>query len=129
MMLWQGHYKTEIFHNPLISLPEPKKEGSMRYWMLIGLLMICFLSAGPDGNRWDDDPQTDMYVTTWLSKKKARQLMRYHGTNGIMVTAAEVYIKRDGHWICVYRDPSVLQEVETRPAVPTAKGEVAARNS
>ena len=129
MMLWQGHYKKEIFHTPLISLPEPKKEGSMRYLVLMCLLMICFLSAGPDGKRWDDDPQTDMYVTTWLSKKKAQQLMRYHGTNGIMVTAAEVYIKRDVHWICVYRDPSVLQEVETRPSVPTAKGEVAAGNS
>ena len=64
-----------------------------------------------------------------VPKKKARQLMRFHGTNGILVTAAEVYIKRDGRWICVYRDPSVLQEVETRPAVPTAKGEVTAGNS
>src|SRR3990172_6861474 len=90
---------------------------------------LYFLSVGPDGKRWDDDPQTDMYVTNWLSKKKARQLMRFHGTNGILVTAAEVYIKRDGRWICVYRDPSVLQDVETRPAVPTAKGEVAAGNS
>ena len=26
-MLCPGHYKMEFFHNPLISLPEPKKEG------------------------------------------------------------------------------------------------------
>src|SRR3972149_5047729 len=69
-----------------------------------------------------DDFQNDPYVTTWLSKEKARQLMRYHGTNGIMITADKVYIKRDGRWICVYRDPSVLQEVETRPAVPGGGG-------
>ena len=100
----------EFSHNLLISLPEPKKEGNMRYWVLIALLSICFLSAGPDGRRGDDDSQKDMFVTTWLSNEKARQLMRYHGTNGILVTADEVYIKRDGRWICVYRDPSSLPE-------------------
>jgi hypothetical protein len=115
----------EFFHNPLISLPEPKKEGSMRYWVLIGLLMICFLSARPDGKRWDDDSQKDMYVTTWLSKAKARQLMRYHGTNGILVTAAEVYIKRDGRWICVYRDPSSLPEERVRPLAPATAVRIA----
>jgi hypothetical protein len=125
MMLWAGHYKMEFFHNPLISLAEPKKEGSMRYWLLFGILMICLLSAGPDGIRRDDDSQKDMYVTTWLSKKKARQLMRYHGTNGILITAAEVYIKRDGRWIRVYRDPSSLPEERIRPLAPAAAVQIA----
>jgi hypothetical protein len=115
----------ELLHNPLISLPEQKKEGGMRYWVLIGLLLICFLSVGPDGKRRDDDSQKDPYVTTWLSKEKARQLMRYHGTNGILVTAAEVYIKRDGRWICVYRDPSSLPEQSVRPLVPATAVRIA----
>ena len=106
-------------------MPEQKKEGGMRYCVLIGLFMISFLPAGSDGKRWDDDSQKDMYVTTWLSKKKARQLMRYHGTNGILVTAAEVYIKRDGRWICVYRDPSSLPEERVRPLVPATAVQIA----
>jgi hypothetical protein len=125
MMLWAGHYKMEFFHNPLISLAVQKREGDMRYWLFIGILMICLLFAGPDGKRRDDDSQKDMYVTTWLSKKKARQLMRYHGTNGILITAAEVYIKRDGRWICVYRDPSSLPEERIRPLAPAAAVQIA----
>ena len=97
----------------------------MRYWVLITLLMICFLFAGPDGKRRDDDSPMDSHVTSWLSKKKARQLMRYHGTNGILVTAAEVYIKRDGRWICVYRDPSSLPEQSVRPLVPATAVRIA----
>jgi hypothetical protein len=112
----------DYFHNPLISLSEPEKAGGMAYWVIVGLLIICFLSAGPGGKRGDDDPQTDMHVTTWLSKKKALQLMRYHGTNGILITAAEVYIKRDGRWICVYRDPSSLPEERVRPLAPARSG-------
>ncbi|KRT73778.1 MAG: hypothetical protein XU12_C0007G0103 [Deltaproteobacteria bacterium CSP1-8] len=118
-----------LVHNPLISLPGREERSRPGYWLLGGILMLCFLFAGPESQRMTDDYQNDPYVTTWLSKEKARQLMRYHGTNGIMITADKVYIKRDGRWICVYRDPSVLQEVETRPAVPTAKGEVTAGNS
>jgi hypothetical protein len=125
MMLWAGHYKMDIFHNPLISLPEPKKGGGMCSWALIGLLLIGLLFVGPEGKRRDDDSQKDMYVTSWLSKKKARQLMRYHGTNGILVTAAEVYIKRDGRWICVYRDPSSLPEERVRPLAPATAVRIA----
>jgi hypothetical protein len=125
MMLWAGDYKMEIFHNQLISLPEPKKGGGMLSWALIGLLLIGLLFVGPEGKRRDDDSQKDMYVTSWLSKKKARQLMRYHGTNGILVTAAEVYIKRDGRWICVYRDPSSLPDERLRPLAPAAAVRIA----
>lgn len=118
-----------LVHNPLISLPVREERSRPGYWLLGGILVICFLFAAPESQRMTDDYQNDPYVTTWLSKEKARQLMRYHGTNGIMITADEVYIKRDGRWICVYRDPSVLQEVDTRPTVPTAKGEAASGNS
>ena len=128
-ILWRKLTIMNLVHNPLISLPDREERSRPGYWLLGGILMLCFLFAGPESQRMTDDYQNDPYVTTWLSKEKARQLMRYHGTNGIMITADKVYIKRDGRWICVYRDPSVLQEVETRPAVPTAKGEVAAGNS
>ena len=114
-----------FLHNRLNSLHKPIKGGGMWSWVLIGILMICFLFIGPDGKRRDDDSQKDMYVTTWLSKKKARQLMRYHGTNGILITAAEVYIKRDGRWICVYRDPSSLPEQRVRPLAPATTVRIA----
>jgi hypothetical protein len=125
MMLWAGHYKMEIFHNPLISLPERNKWRGMWSWALIGLLLIGLLFVGPEAKRRDDDPQKDMNVTSWLSNKKARQLMRYHGTNGILVTADEVYIKRDGRWICVYRDPAPLPEERVRPLAPPPAVQVA----
>jgi hypothetical protein len=114
-----------FLHNLLNSLPKPKKGGGMWSWVLIGLLLIGLLFAGPDGKRRDDDSQKDMYVTTWLSKKKARHLMRYHGTNGILITAAEVYIKRDGRWICVYRAPSSLPEQRVRPLAPATAVQIA----
>jgi hypothetical protein len=128
-ILWGRLTIMSLVHNQLISLPEREERSRPGYWLLGGILVICFLFAGPESQRMTDDYQNDLYVTTWLSKEKARQLMRYHGTNGIMITADKVYIKRDGQWICVYRDPSILQDVETRPAVPTAKGEAASGNS
>jgi hypothetical protein len=36
--------------------------------------------------------------------------MRYHGANAIKITADQVYIMRDGRWIWVYSDPSLLPE-------------------
>jgi hypothetical protein len=49
--------------------------------------------------------------------------MRYHGTNGIMITDDSVYIKRDGRWICVYRDPVSVTEKASRtaPSVTTIR--------
>ena len=100
----------DIFHNRLISLKDREEGGGPGYWLLGAFLLLCFLSVGPDPPRKSADHQTDQYVTTWLTKEKARKIMRYHGTNGIKITEDRVYIKRDGRWICVYRDSSTLPE-------------------
>jgi len=128
-----------LIHNHLISLPDREERSRPGYWLLGGILMLCFLFAGPDSPRMTDDYMTDDYmtddyqkdphVTTWLSKEKARQLMRYHGTNGIMITADKVYIKRDERWICVYRDPSSLPEKGNRPVSPESAMRVGRDNS
>jgi len=128
-ILWRKLTIMNLVHNPLISLPDREERSRPGYWLLGGILMLCFLFAGPESQRMTDDYQNDPYVTTWLSKEKARQLMRYHGTNGIMITADKVYIKRDERWICVYRDPSSLPEKGNRPVSPESAMRVGRDNS
>ena len=84
---------------------------------------------GPNSQHKADDYQEDAYVTSWLSKEKARKIMRYHGTNGIKITTDRVYIKREGRWICVYRDPSSLPEMDDRPTTSTVSAQVAGESS
>ncbi|HEU5359963.1 MAG TPA: hypothetical protein VFU42_02280 [Candidatus Deferrimicrobiaceae bacterium] len=96
--------------NRLIPWNDRKEKCGPGHWLLGAFLLLCFLSAGPDSPRRSDDHQTDRYVTTWLTKEKAGKIMRYHGTNGIKITGDRVFIKRDGRWICVYRNPSSLPE-------------------
>ncbi len=79
---------------------------------------------GPNSQHKADDKQEDAYVTSWLTKEKARKIMRYHGAYGIKITTDQVYIKRDGRWICVYRDPSFLPEKEDLPTSATASAKV-----
>jgi len=126
---WGKDSIMNFYHNPLISLPDREERSRPGYWLLGGILLLSFLFAGLDSQRMTDDYQKDPYVTTWLSKEKARQLMRYHGTNGIMITADKVYIKRDGRWICVYRDPSSLPEKDDRPISPESAMRVGRDNS
>lgn len=84
------------------------------------LLGVCFLvtvgvAARPHNRPLTNDFGKDPNLTTWLTKKKARQIMRYHGANGIKITADRVYIKRAGHWICVYRNPLSVEGTDGRP--------------
>jgi hypothetical protein len=39
--------------------------------------------------------------TTWLPKQEIQRLMRYHGTDGMMVTPDAAYILRDSKWVLV----------------------------
>jgi|GEM_PF-1441480 len=111
-------------HDILISHPELDERSSPWYLLLGGLLLACLLFVSPGYQGVSDDYQEDPYVTTWLSKEKASELMRYHGANGIMITEDRVYIKRDSRWICVYRDPSALPEMETLQGAPATAGRV-----
>ncbi len=108
-------------HNISISSPETERKGRWGFFLLGCVLLFCILFTGPAGGRDYSDSLGDDHVTTWLSNAKARQLMRYHGTNGLMITSDKVYIKRDGRWICVYRDPSFIPEENTRPSDSVAK--------
>lgn len=116
-------------HNISICLPDPEGRTRWGFFLLGCVLLLCTLFTGPAGSRDYVDPRNDAYVTTWLSAEKARQLMRYHGTNGIMITSDKVYIKRDGRWICVYRDLSSIPEKEDRPVTSTTKEEIASGTS
>ena len=107
-------------HYELICLPKPGKRSFPEFWLLGAFLLICVLFAAPGYQQASDDYQEDPYVTSWLSKKKARQIMRYHGENAIKITEDQVYIRREGHWICVYRDPSSLPEKVDRQGTSTA---------
>jgi hypothetical protein len=111
-------------HHILISHPEPERRSPPWYLPFGALLLACLLFSSPGYQGVSDDYQEDPYVTTWLSKEKAGELMRYHGASGIMITEDRVYIKRDSRWICVYRDPSALPEKETLQGPPATAGRV-----
>jgi len=97
-------------HNLLISQVKQTGRRFPVFWLLWGLLLASLFFTTPTYQRASDDYQNDPYITTWLTKSKARQIMRYHGTNAIKITADQVYIMRDGGWILVYKDPSTLPE-------------------
>jgi hypothetical protein len=110
-------------HDILIPYPEPETRSHPWFFLLVGFILICLLFMPPLSRGVSVDYQEDPNVTSWLSKEKARDLMRYHGTNGIMITEDRVYIKRDSRWICVYRNPAALSEGEDRQDTPmTAVG-------
>jgi len=75
--------------------------------LLISLLpAICLFAAqGPSAAPVAYDYREDPNVTSWLTKKGAERLMRYHGAQGLKITENEVFIQRDNRWICVYHDP------------------------
>jgi hypothetical protein len=108
----------------LISLPDQEQRSRSWRWLLGSALLVCCLFVGPNSQHKADDYQEDAYVTAWLTKEKARKIMRYHGAHGIKITTDRVYIKRDGRWICVYRDPSSLPEKEDLPTTSTASARV-----
>ena len=109
----------------LICLPKPGKRSFLELWLL-GATLLFFVLFSLPGSRQSSVPfQEDPYVTSWLSKTKARQIMRYHGANAIKITEDRVYIMRDGRWICVYRDPSSLPEMDDRQETSTTTVRVA----
>ncbi|MGA6993841.1 MAG: hypothetical protein WBX50_08090 [Candidatus Deferrimicrobiaceae bacterium] len=97
-------------HNVLISQAKQTGRRFPVFWLLWGLFLAGLFFTTPAYQGASDDYQNDPYITTWLTKSKASQIMRYHGTNAIKITADQVYIMRDGSWILVYTDPSLLPE-------------------
>jgi len=105
----------------LICMPKTGKRSDPGFWLLGAFLLSCVLFTMPAGyQQASDNYQEDLYVTSWLSKEKARQIQRYHGANAIKITEDQVYIQREGRWICVYRDPSTLPEKVDRQGTSTA---------
>lgn len=104
----------------LMCLPKPEKRILPEFCLLGIFLLACVLVFTPAHRQPPDDSQEDPYVTSWLSKTQASQIMRYHGANAIKITQDRVYIMRDGRWISVYRDPSSLPENDDRGRTPTA---------
>ena len=124
-ILWRGHTKLSGSHNLLISLPDPGQRLRSWRWLLVSVFLVCSLFLVPKSLHKADGYREDEHVTAWLTKEKARKIMRYHGAHGIKVTTDRVYIKRDGRWICVYQDPSFLPEKEELPTTSTASAKVA----
>jgi hypothetical protein len=105
-------------HNILISQSKERERSLPVIWLLWGLLLASLFFSTPAYQGASGDYQNDPYITTWLSKSKARQIMRFHGTNAIKITADQVYIMRDGDWIRVYTDPSSLPEKDDQHGFP-----------
>ena len=58
--------------------------------LLLPLLAAMFLFAKPellDTYNYREDPN----ITTWLTKKEAERLMRYHGASGLKITSSQVF--------------------------------------
>jgi len=104
----------------LICSRKPGKRSFPEFWLLGAFLLICVLCTTPGYRQASADYQEDPYITSWLSKEKARQIMRYHGENAIKITEDQVYIRREGRWICVYRNPSSLPEKVDLQEISTA---------
>jgi len=116
-ILWEIILKMNYIHNILISRAKQRERRFPVFWLLWALLLAGLFITTPAYRGVSDDYQNDPYVTTWLTKSKARQIMRYHGANAIKITADHVYIMRDGHWILVYSDPSLLPEKDDQQGV------------
>lgn len=72
--------------------------------LLLPLLAAMYLFAEPElsaAYKYEEDPN----ITSWLTKKEAERLMRYHGASGLKITSSKVFIRRDNRWICIYHDP------------------------
>lgn len=72
--------------------------------VMLPLLAAAYLLAKPEmpsSYSYREDPN----ITTWLTKKEAERLMRYHGASGLKITSSQVFIRRDDRWICVFHDP------------------------
>ena len=104
-------------HNILIPRTKQRERRFPVFWLLWTLLLAGLFFTTPAYRGVSDDYQNDPYITTWLTKSKARQIMRYHGANAIKITADHVYIMRDGQWILVYSDPSLLPEKDDQQGV------------
>lgn len=102
--------KMTYMHNILIPYPEPEVRSHSWLYCLIGLLLVCLLFIPHRRPEVSYDYEKDPNITSWLSKDKASQIMRYHGANAIKITEDQVYILRDGRWISVYREPSLPPE-------------------
>lgn len=103
----------------LICLPKPGKRSFLEFWLLGATLLFFVLFSLPNSRQSSIPFQEDPYVTSWLSKTKSRQIMRYHGANAIKIMEGRVYIMRGGGWIFVYRDPSSLLETDDRQETST----------
>jgi hypothetical protein len=109
--------KMNYMHNILISRAKQRERRFPVFWLLWVLLLAGLFFTTPAYRGVSDDYQNDPYITTWLTKSKARQIMRYHGANAIKITADHVYIMRDGHWVLVYSDPSLRPEKDDQQGV------------
>lgn len=116
-------------HNVLISQAKQRERSFPVFWLLWGLLLAGLFFTTPAYQGASDDYQNDPYITTWLSKSKASQIMRYHGTNAIKITADQVYIMRDGSWIRVYTDPSSLPEKDDQQGFSATAARAGGDNS
>ncbi len=102
------------FNNILISYPKP--DARINPWLILVVvyILVCLFFIPSSIQGVPDDYQENPNVNSWLSKAKARELMRYYGTNAIMITEDRVYIKRESRWICVYQNPAILPERDNR---------------
>ena len=116
-ILWEIILNMNCTHNILISRAKQRERRFPVFWLLWALLLAGLFLTTPAYRGVSDDYQNDPYITTWLTKSKARQIMRYHGANAIKITADHVYIMRDGHWVLVYSDPSLLPEKDDQQGV------------
>ena len=85
--------------------------------VLLPLLAAIYLFAMPEQPA-AYDYRNDPNITTWLTKKEAERLMRYHGASGLKITADKVFIRRDDRWICIFHDPPYPQEMSVAMGIP-----------
>ena len=92
-------------------------KSTIAFLALLPLLAAMFLFASPELPT-SYDYREDPNITTWLTKKEAERLMRYHGASGLKITSNKVFIRRGDRWVCVFHDPPYPLEKDVASGTP-----------
>ena len=81
-----------------------KIESFLRWFVvMLGFVLALWLPLVTSVHYLEKKLGKDPVDPVWLSRTESLRLMRYHGTNGLKITADRAYIFQDSRWIQVMK--------------------------